>query len=161
MQHLLPGPTRSRQLFTKGGEVAAELSTPSVARPASFSMLGRDAAITIGMVRPPLTSRRPETLNISPWKSAISPANSARQIFTASPIATSGLGESMPAALRSAGAPAPRQRITRPGYISLRLAAAMAIYTGCVEYGLIAISAILIRLVAPSASAAVVTGSRR
>ena len=38
--------------------------------------------------------------------------------------------------------------MTRPGYISSRLAAAMAMYTGCVEYGLIAISAILILLVA-------------
>ena len=41
----------ARQAFTKGGEVAAEISTPSVCRPASFSMLGRDAAITIGMLR--------------------------------------------------------------------------------------------------------------
>ena len=46
-----PGPTWSRQAFTKGGEVAAEISTPSVCRPASFSMLGREAASTIGIVR--------------------------------------------------------------------------------------------------------------
>jgi hypothetical protein len=112
--------------LTKGGEVAAEISTPSVARPASFSMLGREAASTIGMSRLPLTSRRPATLKDWPWKSGISPAKSCRQIFTVSPIATSGLGDSMPAAFRSAGAPAPRQRITRPGYISSSVAAAMA-----------------------------------
>ena len=77
----------ARQAFTKGGEVAAEISTPSLSRPASFSMRAREAASTIGTLRPPLASRRPETRNIWPWKSAISPASSARQIFTVSPIA--------------------------------------------------------------------------
>ena len=46
---------------------------------------------------------------------------------------TSGLVASRPAALRSAGAPTPRQRMTRPGYISSSVAAAMAMNTGCTE----------------------------
>src|SRR4029453_4047452 len=151
----------ARQAFTKGGEVAAEISTPSLSWPASFSMRAREAASTMGTLRPPLASRRPETRNIWPSKSAISPASSARQIFTVSPMLTSGLVASRPAALRSAGAPAPRQRMTRPGYISSSVAAAMAMNTGWTEYGLIAIRAILMRRVAPSASAAMVMGPRR
>ena len=54
----------ARQACTKGGEVAAEISTPSLSLPASFSMRARDAASTIGTLRPPLASRRPDTLNI-------------------------------------------------------------------------------------------------
>ena len=96
-------------------------------------MFGREAATTMGMAAPPFTSRRPATWKARPWKSAISPANRDRQIRTVSEIVTSGFGASMPAALRSAGAPAPRQRITRPGYISSRLAVAMAMNTGCTE----------------------------
>ena len=75
------------------------------------------------------------TRKTSPWKSVISPASSERQILIASPIVLSGRGASMPAALRSAGAPTPRQRMTRPGYISSRLAAAMAMKTGCSRVG--------------------------
>ena len=128
-----PDAACSRQAFTKGGEVAAEISTPSVARPASCSMLGREAASTIGTSRAPLARRRPETWKTSPWKSVISPASRERQIAIASASVLSGRGDSMPAALRSAGAPTPRQRMTRPGYISSRLAAAMAMNTGCIE----------------------------
>ena len=119
--------------MTNGGDVAAEISTPSVARPASRSMLGREAASTIGTLRAPLARRRPDTPKTSPWKSVISPASSERQIAIASPSVLSGRGAAMPAALRSAGAPTPRQRMTRPGYISSRLAAAMAMKTGCRE----------------------------
>ena len=122
-----------RQAFTKAGEVAAEISTPSVARPASFSMRAREAAMTIGTLRPPLAKRRPATWNTCPWKSIISPSSRARQIFTVSSIVTSGRVASRPDALRSAGAPAPKQRMTRPGYISSRVATAMAMNTGCTE----------------------------
>ena len=88
-----PGAACSRQAFTKGGEVAAEISTPSVCaagEPQHVGPRGGEHDRDVARRRWPAAGRT--TPKTWPWKSAISPANSWRQIFTASPIVDQRLG---------------------------------------------------------------------
>ena len=103
-----------------------------------------------GCRAPPLASRRPATWKTWPWKSAISPANSARQIFIASPMRHQR-PRRLDAGRLEIGRRAGAEAEDHPAGIHLVEASPppWRCSTGCIEYGLIAIRAILMRRVAP------------
>ena len=87
-----------------------------LSRPASCSMLGARGGEhdrDIARRHWPAAGRTPR--RPGPGSRPSRRRTAARQIAIASPSVSSGRGDSMPAALRSAGAPAPRQRIDPAG----------------------------------------------